>query len=288
VLTAVFHEVRVPLNTALLALENLKGEGMFKDLNADTDDMVNGLVASLSMMEKVLNDVLSFNRMESGQFAQVYHPFNFHKSIQLVARSHRAQAAAAGIDFTVDLDPRISQLGKLVGDEMRLRQVTGNLVSNALKFTPAGSVQVVTSLIFPTSPSTDKRQVLSITEGLDRRLSTLSDIEMSAFGPKPKELIDPEKGDPDIETRRNSEQVASNQPSKVVIRVEVRDTGVGISGDDFEDDYRLFSPYVQTEIGRRQGGKGSGLGLALSRQIVELSGGRLGVDSQAGVGSTFW
>ena len=51
---------------------------------------------------------------------------------------------------------------------------------------------------------------------------------------------------------------------------------------------RLFSPYVQTEIGRRQGGKGSGLGLALVRQIVRLSNGRLGVDSEYGKGSVFW
>ena len=51
---------------------------------------------------------------------------------------------------------------------------------------------------------------------------------------------------------------------------------------------RLFSPYVQTEIGRRQGGKGSGLGLALVRQIVKLSNGRLGVESEFGRGSMFW
>ena len=51
---------------------------------------------------------------------------------------------------------------------------------------------------------------------------------------------------------------------------------------------RLFSPYVQTEIGRRQGGKGSGLGLALVRQIVKLSNGRLGVESEVGKGSMFW
>lgn len=48
----VFHEVRVPLNTALLAVQNLKGEGVFSGLDDDMDDMVHGLMGSLTMMEK--------------------------------------------------------------------------------------------------------------------------------------------------------------------------------------------------------------------------------------------
>ncbi len=55
----------------------------------------------------------------------------------------------------------------------------------------------------------------------------------------------------------------------------------------------LFFPgalaaFNQTEQGRTQGGKGTGLGLALVRQIVKLSGGRLGLQSRVGQGSTFW
>jgi len=79
--------------------------------------------------------------------------------------------------------------------------------------------------------------------------------------------------------------------NRIVVRIEVHDTGVGIRGRDLVDGgRRLFSPYVQTEIGRVQGGKGSGLGLALVRHIVRLSHGRLGVRSRVGKdsGSIFW
>lgn len=242
--------------------------------------------------------------MESGRLAQVRRPFDFNRTIRLVALSHRAQADNAGLDFTIELDPRISQLDKFVGDEMRLRQVTSNLVSNALKFTPAGSVQLVTSLLFPVSQgerdaSMDMGKVMSITEGPGRRLSTISGVEMAAYGPEKGYAlssadVDLEKGDLFGESEKRSRsysyshcQPPSQLPKQAVVRVEIRDTGVGIATDDL-DDNRLFSPYVQTEIGRQQCGKGSGLGLALIRQIVELSGGRLGVNSQVGVGSTFW
>lgn len=62
--------------------------------------------------------------MESGKFAQARKPFEFHKSIQLVALSHRMQAQMAGIDLIVELDSAIDRIGGVfVGDEMRLRQV---------------------------------------------------------------------------------------------------------------------------------------------------------------------
>lgn len=59
----------------------------------------------------------------------------------------------------------------------------------------------------------------------------------------------------------------------MVIRIEVEDSGAGIQ-KKWVVDNRLFSPYVQTELGRLQGGKGSGLGLALIKNIVKFSGGR--------------
>ncbi|WVQ67940.1 uncharacterized protein L199_006145 [Kwoniella botswanensis] len=295
----IFHEVRVPLNTALLAVQNLEGENVFKGLAEDQSEMVHGLMGSLTMMEKVLNDVLSFNRMESGKFAQARKPFEFHKSIQLVALSHRMQAQMAGIELEVELDKDIDKIGGVfVGDEMRLRQVASNLVSNSIKFTDKGSVRIVTKLLYPRMEPTPATEIDDPLRQAAMNLQKQQEIEhhernerliLASSGG----MIDIEKGSVPLEIRRQSrdfekeKEEEKKKVQKVVVRVEIHDTGVGLRKQDVIDN-RLFSPYVQTEIGRRQGGKGSGLGLALVRQIVKLSNGRLGVESEFGKGSMFW
>ncbi|WWC89586.1 uncharacterized protein L201_004511 [Kwoniella dendrophila CBS 6074] len=295
----IFHEVRVPLNTALLAVQNLDGENVFKGLEEDQAEMVHGLMGSLTMMEKVLNDVLSFNRMESGKFAQARKPFEFHKSIQLVALSHRMQAQMAGIELDVELDKDIDKIGGIfVGDEMRLRQVASNLVSNSIKFTDKGSVRIVTKLLYPRMEPTPALEIDDPLRQATLNLQRQQEMEthernerlnMASSGG----MIDIEKGSVPMEIRRQSRDLEKDKEEekkrvqKVVVRVEIHDTGVGLRKQDVIDN-RLFSPYVQTEIGRRQGGKGSGLGLALVRQIVKLSNGRLGVESEFGKGSMFW
>ena len=68
-------------------------------------------------------------------------------------------------------------------------------------------------------------------------------------------------------------------------RIAVTDSGVGISP---EDQQRLFVPFTQLENSKTNSAKGTGLGLALTRQLVELMGGKVGVDSKLGEGATFY
>ena len=79
----------------------------------------------------------------------------------------------------------------------------------------------------------------------------------------------------------------SGAPESLTDRITVRvtDTGIGIAPDDLA---LLFKPFSQVDAGMTRNVEGAGLGLAISRSLVELMGGQIGVDSQPGQGSTFW
>lgn len=337
----IFHEVRVPLNTAMLAVQNIEASGtVSKPLELE----FNALMGSLTVMSKVLNDVLDLNRMDAGKFESVSKPYAFHKVIESLLVPLRLAASAKGLQLIENLDPRIDEfvLGCLirakkakgvydeseeieplvVGDEMRCRQIFTNFTSNATKFCPPGGrIEVVTKLLWPSPPGVgavapvgpgDSDWFPSLSERVSSNGTVVSEnghtnghanptstptvqkLNSSARIPIISSLKDRDKQKPrDSIDEKHMEEEIAEKPSvavpidQIVIRIEVRDTGTGIKKKDIRD-AKLFSPYVQTEIGRHQGGKGTGLGLALVRRIVKLSGGRLGVKSKYQQGSCFW
>jgi len=79
--------------------------------------------------------------------------------------------------------------------------------------------------------------------------------------------------------------VVEESPGDVLLRLEVRDTGVGISA---EDQKHLFSVFGQVDSSMTRQHGGTGLGLVISKQLAQAMGGTIGVESQLGVGSLFW
>lgn len=260
----IFHEVRVPLNTASLAFQNLQTENVFKDIPQQQVE-VEALEASLSMMQQVLNDALDFHKMDAGRFDSHPRPFQLHRVINSVLRPIDVTAQAHNLKLVINLDKNIDLVPSpiesndglwVVGDELRLRQALTNLTSNAVKFSfEGGTVAVITKLV----------TVLPAMRPVRRT----SDKDVHS-----EKKISRQTSDEDV------------RPQSLVFRLEVQDSGPGVKPSDMVEG-GLFQPFVQTNVGISSG-KGTGLGLAIVRQIVARSGGRLGVRSQRGQGAVFW
>ncbi|RXW23450.1 hypothetical protein EST38_g2401 [Candolleomyces aberdarensis] len=195
--------------------------------------------------------------------------------------------------------------GVVTGDEARLQQIVNNLATNACKFTPAGGkITITTKLVLPRIG--DDEDALDVIFGYELPThqqqngsgSTATGGAAGANGngvaadgqqtlaPPPPLSHRPLSADYLSQHNFNTSE-GKRSLEHIVVRIEVSDTGCGIKMRDMMQN-KLFSAFNQTEQGIQQGGKGTGLGLALVRQIVKVSGGRLGVKSKQNEGSTFW
>ncbi|HWW27005.1 MAG TPA: ATP-binding protein [Caulobacter sp.] len=130
------HEIRTPLN-GVLAMTEVMAMG---ELSATQRERLSVIRESGSLLLSVLNDVLDLSKIEAGRLDLVERDFDLASLALSIRESYATQARAKNLDFGVFVAPEA--LGSWRGDVDRLRQILGNLVSNALKFTLEGSVSV--------------------------------------------------------------------------------------------------------------------------------------------------
>jgi signal transduction histidine kinase len=209
------HELRTPLN-AIIGFSEVLKERMFGDLNDKQLEYVRDIFGSGQHLLSLINDILDLTKVEAGHMALDIREFDVRAAVDNCCTLIRERAQRSRLQFSSEVEPDV---GKWPADERKFKQVLLNLLTNAVKFTPAGGMIALRTWI----------------EG--------------------EWLV-----------------------------VSVRDTGVGIAA---EDRAAIFKEFHQLPLHGAAKHEGTGLGLSLSRRLVELHCGTLTVESEPRRGSTF-
>ncbi len=214
------HEIRTPINSILGMNEMILRE-------CEDDDIIKysqNIESSGATLLSLVNDILDFSKIEAGKMDIIPVDYNIGSLINDLINMVHTRADEKGLKFKADIDENIP--AGLHGDEIRIKQVITNLLTNAVKYTNKGKVK------------------LSI-------------------------------GYEDIE----------NDPDSILIKVAVKDTGIGIKPEDIE---KLFIKFERIEEERNRNIEGTGLGLNIASMLLGMMGSELKVESVYGEGSMFY
>jgi signal transduction histidine kinase len=128
------HELRTPLN-AIIGFSELLRARMFGELNQKQQEYVDDILDSGRHLLALINDVLDLSKVEAGRMELELAPLDLPEVIDGALTLVRERAHKQGIALRRELD---ADVGEMLGDERKIKQVLVNLLSNAVKFTPSG------------------------------------------------------------------------------------------------------------------------------------------------------
>lgn len=240
------HELRTPLNGILGYTQILQHSSSLSERDREGLSVIERCGTHLLTL---INDILDLAKIEARKLELYPQPLVLQTFLQDLVEICQFQASQKQIRFIYQ---ELTPLPRGIwADEKRLRQVLLNLLGNALKFTQAGWV--------------------TFRIGVVQQQSVAPEAE-------PPDLQQPQGGGVPL-----SREAQSPLPSRLTLRFEIEDTGIGISPDQLE---RILLPFEQAGDAAQRV-EGTGLGLAIACNLLNLMHSRLEVKSQLGQGSLF-
>src|SRR5207249_2328145 len=135
------HELRTPLN-AIIGFSEVLVERMFGDINAKQKEYLQDILSSGRHLLSLINDILDISKVEAGRMELQPAPTDLRFVLQNSVSLVRERATRQGISMALDVGATV---GTIEADERRVKQILFNLLSNALKFTPAGGRVTLTA-----------------------------------------------------------------------------------------------------------------------------------------------
>lgn len=210
------HEIRTPLNAVVGMAELLSRT----ELSKEQSELVSLVSSSGETLLSVINDILNYSKIESGEFSLDYSEFELYDLVEGTTALLAEQARLKEITLTTFISPVLAR--SYIGDPGRLKQILLNLLGNAVRFAQKGEL-LVAATQDPTAP--------------DR------------------------------------------------LRFSVKDNSSSMSTSVVAS---LFTPMTEVDMITTRKYGGTGLGLSVSKKLVELMKGEIGVESHAEKGTTYW